>query len=599
MPSRRLARGRQGAQRVHSTLVASRPLIVALAIACSVHGCSADAPPAAKTCADLSPLDEAASVASLRFAGLRESNEQSSIALSEYFDPCASNARVLLVRVVAGWCGTCRWQAEHTRELLGAAFSDRVELIDAVIANDDNSPATLGDLASFRKWIVRTGDRTLVADPNFSLATLLPARMTLPISILIDRRTMNVVDVVDETDTTKLSDRIATALAKLDGAAAPPPTKTTQVDGRFAPWEVDMMRDMATPGAPPLDDSNAHGDDPLAASLGEALFSETGFSANGKVACLTCHSPAKAYTDGLANSMGVGKTDRNAPSISLASHSPWDFWDGRADSLWSQALGPIEAPNEMGSSRLRVAHWIAEHHAVAYEATFGALPALSDTQRFPPDGHPMDPAWEGMSTDDQRAINRVFSNVGKAIAAHERAIRVQSNAVDRYVAGDTTALTDTQKDGLHAFFTVGCAQCHYGPRLTDDAFHALRFPTGRVDIAPDRGRIDGVPLLFASPFNRHGAFSDSMTSQPIAAAAPSMLGAFKTPTLRGLPRTAPYGHGGTFATLDDVLAVYARGGDPSEPLAVGVLEPWLIPFDAPSTSALAALMDVMDADPQN
>lgn len=78
-----------------------------------------------------------------------------------------------------------------------------------------------------------------------------------------------------------------------------------------------------------------------------------------------------------------------------------------------------------------------------------------------------------------------------------------------------------------------------------------------------------------------------------------MLGAFKTPTLRGLPRTAPYGHGGTFATLDDVLAVYARGGDPSEPLAVGVLEPWLIPFDAPSTSALAALMDVMDADPQN
>ena len=80
---------------------------------------------------------------------------------------------------------------------------------------------------------------------------------------------------------------------------------------------------------------------------------------------------------------------------------------------------------------------------------------------------------------------------------------------------------------------------------------------------------------------------------------PSMLGAFKTPTLRGLPLTAPYGHGGTFATLDDLLAVYAAGGNPKEPTATGTLEPWLLSFDGPTTSALLELMKVMGGDPQN
>jgi cytochrome c peroxidase len=440
--------------------------------------------------------------------------------------------------------------------------------------------------------VIKKGGRTLAADPKLATGVLLSERIVLPAIVMFDRKTMNVVGVITETDALAVKSRVASAL----GISIP--YAPALEDGRFTPYEVDMMKQMLVPGAPPPNPSNTKADDPYAALLGQALFADTRFSKNGLVSCATCHQAGKAYSDGLPTSKGIEQVDRNAPSITLASHSRWAFWDGRSDSLWSQALGPMESAAEMGSSRLRIAHHLFDHYKAEYEAAFGALPPLGDLSRFPPEGKPKDPAWDAMSAQDKDAVNRVFSNAGKAIEAHERTLRVQPSALDRYILGDKSALTDIQKDGLHTFFEVGCAQCHYGPRLTDDAFHSLRFATGRMDGMPDRGRIDAIASLEANEFNRRGAYSDSKSTEAIAM-DPSMLGAFKTPTLRAMPSTAPYGHGGTFATLEDVIAVYARGGDPAEPTSVGSLERWIVKFEEKRSPSLVELMKALTGEAQN
>src|SRR5690606_15553813 len=99
---------------------------------------------------------------------------------------------------------------------------------------------------------------------------------------------------------------------------------------------------------PPLppDPSNRYGDDPRAAALGHQLFFDTRLSANGKVSCATCHDPGRDFQDGLPLAVGVGTNTRRTMPIAGTAYSPWMFWDGRKDSQWSQALGPLESPVE-------------------------------------------------------------------------------------------------------------------------------------------------------------------------------------------------------------------------------------------------------------
>jgi cytochrome c peroxidase len=402
---------------------------------------------------------------------------------------------------------------------------------------------------------------------------------------------------------TELRGKLLVELALLDHQPRPRVDVAPTLDGLLTENEVDLLRAMKAPGAPPPDPTNAYGDLPAAAALGKRLFSDAGLSPSGKVACATCHDASKGLSDGLPQSVGVARTSRNAPSVALAAHSRWQFWDGRADTLWAQALGPLESAKEHGSSRLFVAHRIAEAYAAEYAAVFPAhpLPDLSDGARFPPAGAPGDAAWKGMAGADQNAVTRVFVDVGKAIAAFERTLRVMPNALDRYAGGDVGALSAAEKQGLYVFFKTGCPQCHYGPRLTDDAFHALRFPTGAADGAPDRGRADGAPKLLSAEFTAASPWSDA----PAAARSflgldgppPSMVGAFKTPTLRGLPTSGPYGHGGTFATLDEVTKHYGERGLPDgDPRAVGVTEAWVPRFDVHAQHDLVAFLRVLTAD---
>lgn len=529
------------------------------------------------------------------------------VTLGQYFEPCAPRSRILVIRTSALWCGTCLWHAAHNKALLGdPATADRVQLLDLVVADEDNLPATP---AAAARWHARVDAPGKVAvDAKFTLRTVMDAAEPLPSYVFVDTRTMKVLTSTSNPTPEELRGKLMVELALLDGAPRPtdlPSAKTT--DG-LTDYELDLLRDIGkTPGAPPADPTNEYADGAAAAALGKLLFSDVGLSPSGTVSCATCHDPAKDFADGKPTGEGVGlaKGNRNTPGIALAAHSRWQFWDGRADTLWMQAVMPIEDGKEMAATRLYVAHQIATRYATEYGAVFGGkhpLPDLSDGARFPASGKPGDAAWQGMTAVDQDAVNRVFANVGKAIAAFERTLRVKPNAIDRYVAGDANALTPAQKKALPVFFKTGCAQCHWGPRLTDDAFHVIRFPTGRTDGAADRGRADGVAPLLASEFTAGKKYSDAPAAAKVLLgldpAPPIMTGAFRTPTLRGLPKTGPYGHGGTFKTLAEVSKHYGERGLPhDDSRSIGATEPWVTLFDTVAQADLVPILEVMTGDP--
>lgn len=182
---------------------------------------------------------------------------------------------------------------------------------------------------------------------------------------------------------------------------------------RWSPNERAMLRSLTLSSLAPLapDPSNRVADNPRAATLGHALFFDTRLSGNGKVSCATCHVPTADFQDGTPLARGVGMTTRRTMPIAGSAHSPWQFWDGRADSQWAQALGPLENPAEHGSSRMQLAHVIAAHYRGEYESVFGRLPDLSAAA--------------------PRQIAHVYANIGKAIAAYERRIEPGQSRFDR------------------------------------------------------------------------------------------------------------------------------------------------------------------------
>ena len=127
----------------------------------------------------------------------------------------------------------------------------------------------------------------------------------------------------------------------------------------------------------PRDPSNAFDADPAAAALGKRLFADTRFSRNQAVSCATCHAADRQFQDGLPVGKGVGSGSRRTMPIAGAAHGAWFFWDGRKDSLWSQALGPLEDGVEHGSNRTRIAVLLMANYRSDFEALFGAMPDLS------------------------------------------------------------------------------------------------------------------------------------------------------------------------------------------------------------------------------
>ncbi len=323
----------------------------------------------------------------------------------------------------------------------------------------------------------------------------------------------------------------------------------------------------------PADPSNAVADDLRAARLGQELFFDTRLSSNGQVACATCHQPGRAFADGLPLAQGVGTTDRKTPSIVGTAYSPWQFWDGRADSQWAQALGPLESAVEHGGARTQYAHLIAEQYREEYEALFGPIPDLSDPSRFPAVAGPVpDPAaraaWEAMAPEDRKVVTQIYVNLGKAIAAYERRIVPGPARFDAFaealLTGDTATaertLSADEVAGLRLFIGRGeCTKCHQGPLFTNHDFHNIGAPSA-PGMPADLGRAKGATEVLANEFNCSSPYSDDREScnelRFLKTGDHTQEGAFKTPSLRNVAERAPYLHAGQLSTLSEVLDHY-------------------------------------------
>lgn len=319
---------------------------------------------------------------------------------------------------------------------------------------------------------------------------------------------------------------------------------------------------LGTAGPPPPVPSNRYADDRRAAALGQAFFFDTKLSARGDLSCAGCHQPGRSWQDGTPLGQGVGVTGRRTQPIAGVQYSPWLFWDGRADSEWAQALGPLESAVEHGGTRTLYARVIAMNYRARYEALFGRAPSLAQLPRSAgPNGNEVErAAWRAMSDGLRDSVTRVFVNIGKSIEAFERTVQFAPSRFDRFaenVGGPDTLAAD-EAAGLHLFLgKAGCARCHGGPMFTDNAFHNIGVSSD-IDGKPDLGRRGGVELFLIDEFNCSGLWSDAQPAAcprmaPTTAGDSSLVGAFRTPSLRNVTRRPPYGHAGQFATLEAML----------------------------------------------
>lgn len=254
-------------------------------------------------------------------------------------------------------------------------------------------------------------------------------------------------------------------------------------------------------------------DAPLTAAsvaLGRRLFFDPSLSSDGRVACASCHDPERSFADSLPVSRGVHGTTgrRNTPALINALWNRSFFWDGRATSLEEQVLRPIEDPAEMDARVVDVVARLRKDAAyvAAFEAAYGTPPERG--------------------------------TLARALAAYVRTILSGDAPFDRFRAGAADALSPAAKAGFRLFVgRANCATCHVGPTFSDQRFHntGVAFRDG---VVVDSGRF-------------------------LVTRRTEDLGAFRTPTLRDVERTAPYMHDGSLATLEDVIDFYAAGGRPS------------------------------------
>jgi cytochrome c peroxidase len=343
----------------------------------------------------------------------------------------------------------------------------------------------------------------------------------------------------------------------------------------FTDAEKEVIASLALAALPPLpgDPTNKVADDPAAAAFGATLFFDARLSRDGTVSCSTCHLIDRQFQDDLPRAKGIGTTNRRTMPLAGVAWSPWFFWDGRRDSLWAQALVPMENPVEHGGNRTGFVHFIAANFRERYERIFAPLPDLSGLPKNAgPFGNDAEKAaWHAMTDAQREDIDRVFSNLGKAIAAFERSIVPEETRFDRFAAALQTgkrpegdaAFSDAEMFGLRLFIgKANCVTCHNGARFTDNHFHNTGVPVV-AGLPEDLGRETAVKDVAADPFNCLGKFSDSGPGacgelRFMVTAGDALKRAYKTPSLRGAADRPPYMHAGQIKSLEAVLDHYAR-----------------------------------------
>ena len=329
----------------------------------------------------------------------------------------------------------------------------------------------------------------------------------------------------------------------------------------------------------PPDRTNSVADNRRAARLGRSLFFDPRLSGNNSTACASCHNPSLGWADGEALPSRFPDVRRHTQSLWNLAFNRWFFWDGRADSLWSQALSPIENLTEMNSHRLKVVTLLVQDRYIRedYEAVFEAIPqeivGLAEngfsSSLVTENSHK---GWwrlyETLDRDRKRSIDDVFVNVGKALAAFERRIIAGTSPFDQFVrqivsgeaSFEPTLALPAQRGAKLFIGEARCIECHTGPNFSDGAFHNLRLP--EVDGSQeDQGRMDGVRKLARFQFNLDSDYNDAAGMVRIGrdAISPDLVGRFKTPTLRNVALSAPYMHQGQFGTLEEVVRFFSEG----------------------------------------
>lgn len=251
---------------------------------------------------------------------------------------------------------------------------------------------------------------------------------------------------------------------------------------------------------------------PARIELGKNLFFDPRLSGSQWISCASCHNPGLGWSDGLPTAMGDGmkKLPRATPTILNTAYNKLQMWDGRDASLEEQATRPITAQAEMN----------LDMHILVTR-----LSAISGYKTL------FEQAYPGEDITEK--------TVAKALASFERTIVSTESPFDQWRRGNEGAVDASVKRGFVLFEgKAKCEKCHQGFNFTDDGFHNIGLkPT--PGMAPDEGRFAQrkVPIL---------------------------KGAFKTPTLRDIARTAPYMHNGAYTTLEQVIEHYNRGGDSNE-----------------------------------
>ena len=262
-----------------------------------------------------------------------------------------------------------------------------------------------------------------------------------------------------------------------------------------------------------LEDPNTYvpADNPLTKEkieLGRAIFFDKRMSKDNTIACASCHMAKKGFADGMPVSTGIKgqKGGRSAPVSFNRVYSKAQFWDGRAATLEDQSIGPFTNPIE---------HGFANHDEM-----------VAKMKKMPGYRKLFQEVFGGEIT---------IQDVGRAVASFQRTVLSGNSAVDKYdIGGDQNALSDSAKRGLELFRgKARCTRCHSGFNFTDEKFHNL-------GIGWDDNKVD------------LGRYMETKN--------PEDIGAFKTPPLREIARTAPYMHDGRFKSLEEVVKFYNQGG---------------------------------------
>jgi len=289
---------------------------------------------------------------------------------------------------------------------------------------------------------------------------------------------------------------------------------------------------------------------PAKVKLGLKLFFDSRLSADGTVACATCHDPARAFTDGRPVSIGIhGRLgQRNAPTVLSALYNKTQFWDGRATNLEDQAALPIVNSVEMGQSSIEsVVTNLAgiEEYRQAFLNAFG------------------------------RPVNG--PDLVRAIATYERTLASFDSPFDHFIAGDQNAIDAQAKRGWEIFNAQGrCYKCHALTDTQRDVVNFMDHDFHNIGIEIIRHKV--VPLARQAE-REIAAGSAAAVDQAAIASEMSVLGRFlvtrkqadvasyKTPNLRNVLVTAPYFHDGSQQTLWDAMDHYNKGA--------GLHDPWL------------------------